>query len=153
MTARQRAAVLAISVRAGLMITASVRHRWPCRQRNADHADIGAGLVGAAWSSVDARQPLELLSFLVRQNRNYPGIAVRARSSTRVLGRPNCYLASASCVQSRGYVWRRWSSVSRSASEPVRASLVFFHASLDSEIDNAITLLHAAPTRPAPMSA
>ena len=34
----------------------------------------------------------------------------------------------------------------RSASEPVRASLVFFHASLGSEIDNAITLLHAAPT-------
>src|SRR6516225_2258681 len=41
----------------------------------------------------------------------------------------------------------------RSASEPVRASLVFFYASLGSEIDNAITLLHAAPTRPAPMSA
>ena len=36
----------------------------------------------------------------------------------------------------------------RSASEPVRASLVFFHASLGSEIDNAITLLYAAPTRP-----
>ena len=32
------------------------------------------------------------------------------------------------------------------ASEPVRASLVFFHASLGSEIDNAITLLHAAPS-------
>ena len=40
----------------------------------------------------------------------------------------------------------------RSASEPVRASLVFFHASLGSEIDNAITLLHAAPTRPAPIA-
>src|SRR6516162_5845034 len=33
----------------------------------------------------------------------------------------------------------------RSASEPVRASLVFFHASLGSEIDNAH---HAAPCRP-----
>ena len=40
----------------------------------------------------------------------------------------------------------------RSASEPVRASLVSFHASLGSEIDNAITLLHAAPTRPAPIA-
>ena len=37
-----------------------------------------------------------------------------------------------------------------SRSEP--PSLVFY-ASLGSEIDNAITLLHAAPTRPAPMSA
>ena len=37
---------------------------------------------GDIGASVDARQPLELLSILVRQNRNCPGITVRARPST-----------------------------------------------------------------------
>src|SRR6516225_6899982 len=79
-------------------------------------------------------------------------LAMSVRALTRVLVRPNATLRV--CHASNRVVMCGADGVRfRSASEPVRASLVFFHASLGSEIDNAITLLHVAPTRPAPMSA